>query len=209
MTYLEIGRLLRANTSGFVFGVRVSQLDLPTDSLPCFGALVRVPQERGYQIYGLIHDIHIDDDGLVRQLVTAEGVEESVIADNRLNRNVPLEMSVLSVGYELDKAIYHLLPPRPPLSLDIIYLCEADEICRFTSAGRFGYFRHVLRAVDLPVGELLAAHIQQAQTAHAAVGDPDWVNAATQELITLLRDDYPSLMGVLGALSDALPGTPQ
>ena len=52
-----------------------------------------------YQVYGLIHDIHIDDDGLVRQLVTAEGVEEAVIADNRMNRNVPLEMSVLSVGY--------------------------------------------------------------------------------------------------------------
>ena len=44
---------------------------------------MRVPQENGYQIYGLIHDIHIDDDGLVRQLVTAEGVDENVIADNR------------------------------------------------------------------------------------------------------------------------------
>ncbi|HLF90293.1 MAG TPA: hypothetical protein VI451_15200, partial [Anaerolineales bacterium] len=59
---LEIGRLLRAGTSGFVVGCRVSQLDAPS-----FGGLVRVPLGRGYQIYGLIYDIHIDDDGLVRQ----------------------------------------------------------------------------------------------------------------------------------------------
>ncbi|MGW8251111.1 MAG: hypothetical protein ACWGO1_10750 [Anaerolineales bacterium] len=202
MTTIEIGRLLRANTSGFVVGCRVSQLDAPS-----FGALVRAPQLEGYQIYGLIHDIHIDDDGLVRQLVTAEGVEESVIADNRLNRNVPLEMSVLAVGYADGERLLHLLPPRPPLSLDLIYLCEPQELCRFTSAGRFGYFRHILRAQDVPVGELLAAHLQSAQASHQAAGNPGWGAAAQQELITLLRDDYPTLMGVLGALSDALPGT--
>jgi hypothetical protein len=201
MAHIEIGRLLRANTAGFVVGCRVNQLEAPS-----FGALVRVPQVDGYQIYGLIHDMHIDDDGLVRQLVTAEGVDESVIADNRLNRNVPLEMSVLVVGYAEGERVLHLLPPRPPLSLDQIYLCEADEIRRFTAAGRFGYFRHILRAKEMPVGELLAAHLAQAQEAHAEAGNLVWSDAATQELIILLRDDYSTLMSVLGALSDALPG---
>jgi hypothetical protein len=119
-----------------------------------------------------------------------------------MNRNVPLEMSVLSVGYRLSGQIYHLLPPRPPLSLDVILLCDPDELRRFTSAGRFGYFRHVLRFQDLPVGEVLAAHVQQAGRVHAAAGDAAWASRATQELITLLRDDYPTLMQVLGALSD-------
>jgi hypothetical protein len=199
MNTIEIGRLLRAGTSGFVVGCRVSQLDSPS-----FGALVRVPLPDGYQIYGLIYDMRIDDDGLVRQLVTADGVDDSIIADNRHNRNVPVELSVLSVGYQQAGRIYHLLPPRPPLSLDLIYLCSPDELCQFTSVGRFGYFRHILRATDLPIGELLAAHLQQSQAAHAAGGQPDWSNAATQELITLLRDDYPSLMAVLGALADAV-----
>jgi hypothetical protein len=198
MASIEIGRLLRAGTAGFVVGCRVSQLDSPS-----FGCLVRVPLEQGYQIYGLIHDMRIDDDGLVRQLVTADGVDENVIADNRVNRNVPVEMSVLAVGYRQDGRIFHLLPPRPPLSLDVIYQCEEEEVCAFTSAGRFGYFRHILRAADLPVGELLAAHLQQAHAAHCASGDRDWASRATQELITLLRDDYPTLMSVLGALADA------
>jgi hypothetical protein len=196
---IQIGRLLRAGTPGFVVGCRVTQLDSPS-----FGALVKAPAGEGYDIFGLIYDIHVDDDGLVRQLVTAEGVDDSVINDNRLNRNVPLEMSVLAVGYRQSGLIYHLLPPRPPLSLDVILLCGPDELRQFTAAGRFGYFRHVLRTQDLPVGEVLAAHVQQAQRVHAAAGDPGWGSRATQELITLLRDDYPTLMQVLGALSDAV-----
>ena len=38
---------------------------------PAFGALC-ARRWGQYQVYGLIYDIHIDDDGLVRQLVTAE-----------------------------------------------------------------------------------------------------------------------------------------
>jgi len=194
---IQIGRLLRAGTTGFVVGCRITQLESPS-----FGAFVKASLDEDYEIFGLITDIHIDDDGLVRQLVTAEGVDESVIADNRLNRNIPLEMSVLSVGYRKGGQISHMLPPRPPLSLDQIYLCSPDELLRFTGFGRFGYFRHILRAADLPIDEILAAHIQQAHIAQQDNGNPDWLNRATQELITLLRDDYTTLMGVLNALSD-------
>jgi len=194
MTSIEIGRLLRAGTSGFIAGCRINQLDMPA-----FGALVRVPLGEDYQVYGLIHDIHIDDDGLVRQLVTADNVSEEVLHDNRERRIVPVEMSVLSVGYEQSGKIYHLLPPRPPLSLDIVYLCSAEEVGQFVRAGRLGYFRHILRARDLPVGEILAAHLMHV---HQLIRDKSWVESAVQELITLLRDDYPTLISVLGALSE-------
>ena len=190
---IEIGRLLRAGTTGFIAGCSVSQFETPA-----FGGLVRAPLGNGYQVYGLIYDIHIDDDGLVRQLVTSDNISAEVMRDNRERRIVPVEMSVLSVGFEQDGHIFHLLPPRPPLSLDVIYRCDNQEVARFTAAGHFGYFRHILRVKDAPVGELLAAHIRQAAVAHT----PDWQEAAVQELITLLRDDYPTLMAVLGALSD-------
>jgi hypothetical protein len=189
---IEIGRLLRAGTTGFIAGCRVNQLDAPS-----FGALVRAPLGDGYQIFGIIYDIHIDDDGLVRQLVTADNVSAEVMKDNRERRIVPVEMSVLAVGYEQDGKIFHLLPPRPPLSLDVIYKCDEKDIARFTE--RFGYFRHILNSKDVPVGEVLAAHIQQASAVHK---DKVWKEKATHEVITLLRDDYPTLMSVLGALSD-------
>ncbi len=191
---IEIGRLLRAGTTGFIAGCRVNQLDVPS-----FGALVRAPLEDGYNVYGIIHDIHIDDDGLVRQLVTASNVSDDVLRDNRENRIVPVEMSVLAVGYEQNGKTYHLLPPRPPLSLDVIYLCNDNEINQFVSAGRFGYFRHILRAKELPIGELFAAHFKQVKSVNH---DSVWSKNAVQELMTLLRDDYPTLMSILGALRD-------
>ena len=194
---IQIGHLLRAGTTGFVAGCSVSQLEAPA-----FGALVRAPLGDDYQVYGLIYDIHIDDDGLVRQLVTAENVSREVIEDNRTRRIVPVEMSVLSVGYEQDGRISHLLPPRPPLSLDVVYMCSDAELVKFTSAGRFGYFRHILQAKDIPIGEVLAAHILQVKQRSR---NEKWGEQATQELITLLRDDYPTLMSVLGALSDSIP----
>ena len=197
MQSIEIGRLLRSGTTGFVAGCNVSQLEAPV-----FGGLVRAPLGNGYQVYGLIYDIHIDDDGLVRQLVTVGNVSEEVIADNRERRIVPVEMSVLTVGYEEGKKVSHLLPPRPPLSLDVIYKCSDEDLVRFTGAGRFGYFRHILRAQDAPVGEMLAAHVQQVAQAHTK--DADWQDKAIKEIITLLRDDYPTLMSVLGALGETV-----
>ena len=193
---IQIGHLLRAGTTGFVAGCSVSQLEAPA-----LGAQVRAPLAAGYQVYGLIHDIHIDDDGLVRQLVTAGDVRPEVMRDNRERRIVPVEMTVLAVGYEQGGQVSHLLPPRPPLSLDVIYLCSDAELAKFTSAGRFGYFRHVLQARDIPIGEVLAAHLLQVKQ---KTKKDEWVEAATRELITLLRDDYPTLMSVLGALGEVV-----
>lgn len=200
MSTIQIGRIMSAATTEFVVGCRVNQLDAPG-----FGNLVRVPVVEDIQTYGLIYDMRINDDGLVRQLVTAHGVDEAVINDNRVNRNMPVEMSVLVVGYQQGDEIKHLLPPRPALSLDMITQCSPEEVVAFTSAGCFGYLRHVLHAENAPVGELLAAHIAQAVEAHKAAGDETWGQRVAAELITLLRDDYATLMNVLSALGDALP----
>lgn len=192
----SIGRLLRAGIQGCVVGCRLTQEHAPT-----FGQMVRVPLEDGTIIYGLVYDIHIDDDGLVRQLVTSEGISPEVIEDNRRNRNVPLEMSVLFVGYERAGRISHLLPPRPPLTLDSIQPCSEIDLARFTAAGQFGYLRHLLADPTLPADELLAVHLRDAQAAHRAEGSA-WTENAARAVIALLKDDYARLINVLGALSE-------
>jgi hypothetical protein len=197
MTTIELGRALRSSVSGCVVGCRVSQIDAPE-----FGGMVSIPLDDGSKIFGLITDIHIDDDGLVRQLVTAENITAEVIEDNRLNRNVPVEISVLFIGYERDGQYRHLLPPRPPLSLLAIYPCGEQEISAFVSTGRMGYLRHILCAVDLPVAELVAAHIRQAGAIQEKIGNVEWTETATRELIILLRDDYATLNTVLSSLAD-------
>ncbi|MBN2256287.1 MAG: hypothetical protein JW704_00405 [Anaerolineaceae bacterium] len=199
-TPIEIGRLLRSSLTGFVAGCRVDQ-----PSLPVFGTLVRVPIEDQLEAFGLVYDIHMDDDGLVRQLATSHSLPPEVIADNRNNRNMPVEISIITVGRRKTGILSHLLPGHPPVSLDVLYRCTSQEVRDFTTTGRLGYFRHILRAEELPVGELLAAHLEQARAAHRESGDPAWFKNATRELITLLRDDYPTLMSVLNALSDLGP----
>ncbi len=195
-----IGRLLRSGITGFVAGCPIVDQEVPR-----FGALVRAPLGPKDQIYGIVHEISIIDDGLVRQLVTRDQlVDATVIADNRTNRTVPMEISVLAVGYRRADVIHHSLPPRAPLSLDTIHQCSDAEIVAFTNAGRFGYLRHLLRNPDLPVAELVAAHIAQADAANSAAGDKDWRQRAAQELIALLRGDYEMLMQMLNALSDTV-----
>lgn len=195
MEPIAFGRLLRSNTTSCVVGCSVSQTDAPA-----FGQMVRIPLEDGVTVYGLVFDIHIDDDGLVRQIVTAPNVKPEVIEDNRRNRNMPVEMSVLFVGYMQTGHISYALPPRPPLSLDAIYPCTPDEVHQFTSLGRFGYLRHLFRSPDLPADDLLAAHLAQVQQASPAGLD----EAAVSEVISLLKDDYTRLTTVLKAVSDVM-----
>jgi len=196
---INIGRLLRSNITGCVIGCRVGQ-----QSEFEFGSMIQIPlnDQSDTILYGIIYDMHIDDDGLVKQLVAAENVSEEVILDNRLNRNVPIEISVLYIGYETNSQISHLLPPKPPLVLDAIKKCEQNEIVKFTEIGRFGYFRHILAVENAPVEEVIAAHLKHADLCHKQVGNSHWLQEATQELIILLRDDYSTLMRVLSALSD-------
>ncbi|MBX3002827.1 MAG: hypothetical protein KF821_11110 [Anaerolineales bacterium] len=192
----KVGYLLRSAITGFVAGTKVTEEDAPH-----FGALVRAPLGQSMWIYGLIYAMHIDDDGMVRQIATTDQVDDAIIADNRRNRTVPLEISVLTIGHSRDGVISHLLPPRAPLSLDIVWQCEPAEVAQFTE--RLGYFRHVLRNganPESPAAELLAAHLAQAAAAH---NDTQWRTRATQEIITLLRDDYQTLMQVMSALADS------
>ena len=74
-------------------------------------------------------------------------------------------------------------------------------MARFTSAGRFGYFRHILHNKDVPVSEVIAAHLAEASKAHGKNGTI-WKENTIHELITLLRDDYSTLMSVIGVFSE-------
>jgi hypothetical protein len=198
---IEIGRVLRANTAGFAVGSRVKQL-----SVPGFGSLVRAqPAAENEAIYGLIYNINIDDDQLIRRLVMVENPRKEVIDDQRNNRILPIEMSVLAVGYRLNGSLYYGLPPRPPLNLDPVMLVgDMSEVREFTSNP--SYLRLILRAEGsrVPVDQLLVAHLHDAYRRRG--DDVTWIVAMVRELIELLRSNYDVLIPTLEALSSALPG---
>ena len=194
------GRVLRAGTQGFTIGCQVRQL-----SGPSFGCLVKAqPVDAREAIFGLIYNMNVDDDPLVRRLILADNQPEAVINDQRQNRLLPIEMSVLAVGFCRDGRFYHGLPPRPPLNLDPVLLClDKAEVVRFTD--RLGYLRLILRGKDLgvPVDQLLVAHLQDIYRLRGY--DADWAVAVITEVIELLRNDYETLVPVLEAIGEALP----
>ena len=200
MTNVEIGRILRASTTGFAVGCRVNQLQTPA-----FGGLVKAqPVDAREAVYGLIYDMHVDDDPLVRRLVLAESPSAELINDQRDNRMLPIEMSVLAVGYRSDGALRHGLPPRPPLNLDPVELVrDPAEIRAFTA--RLGYLRLILRANanNVPIDQLLVAHVRDVYALRGE--DGAWATAVIQEIIELLRSNYETLIPTLEALSDSLP----
>ncbi len=194
------GRIISANSRECVVAYRTAEQEIPR-----FGSMVRIPVSaaQDFRIYGLVTDVQIEEDGFLRQLAAAEEIPEEVLMDNRTNRNVPIVLRVLFIGYADENGISHLLPPSPPLSLSSIFRCDSTETARFTAHGNFGYFRHMLRAVNVPAAELFAVHIRLASIAQNAKHNEGWTKAAVEELITLLRDDYAGLTAILGALGDA------
>jgi hypothetical protein len=186
---LEVGRIIRSSTTRFAVGCQVLR-----PQVPAFGSLIKVHALGDDEIYGLIHDVRMEVDPFVLQMATTDGLLPEYIEDQRRNRQVPIEVGVLVVGYRHAAVIYHRLPPQPPLSLDVIYTCASAELVEFT--GHFDYFRLVLDNGDLPADELLAANLRHAAQARGTAGH-DFLVDAGRELARLLALDLPRLDGLL------------
>lgn len=189
-----IGRILSASTAGFSVGARVNQLDEPG-----FGMLVRAQPRSEHRevVYGLLYDVRIDDDPMVKQLVLADSVSEEAIRDQHFHRIVPVEMKILSIGYMQNGAgaIRHMLPPRPPLSLDPVYLCSDEEIQ--IALGYFGYFRMVLSNASVPSEQLLAAALLNVAKTYPEENQYQFLVEAGQEAARLLANDLARLDNLL------------
>jgi hypothetical protein len=190
----EIGRVLRASTTCFAVGCRVTEL-----KGPAFGAMVKAsPLDGRESVYGFIYDLHIQDDPLVRQLIVAQDVPPETIEDQRHNRRVPIEIEIVTVGNQLGGAPQHQLPPRPPISLDPVYLCDDDEVRAFT--GQLDFMRLLLNARDVPADELIVACLRLAAGVRPAAERGPFLLDAGRELARLMGSDLVRLEALLGRL---------
>lgn len=188
---LTIGWVLRASTIGFTVGCRTLQSDVPQ-----FGNLVKVPLPNDHtHIFGLIYDVQVQDDPAVRQLILAGEMETEAILDQRENRLVPIEISVLVVGYQAGRDIIQGLPPQPPVSLDRLTMCDETDIRAFTK--QLDYIRLVLNATQIPADELLVTNLRQAAAAHSLETRRQFLLNAGREIARLLSFDLVRLDGIL------------
>jgi hypothetical protein len=147
-------------------------------------------------VVGVIMAIRVDDDPLVRQLIMAGAGNLSAVRDQRENRLVPVEIDVLNVGYVLKDMVFHNLPPRPPLSLDPVTLCAAEDVAYFTR--QLDFLRLIASNGGTSVADLLGAAIQKAAaTRHSRAEQTDFLIRAGRHLAAILSHDMLMLQYVL------------
>lgn len=192
ITTLPIGWVLRASTVGFTVGCRVLQPNIPQ-----FADLVKVPlPDEKIDIFGLIYDVQVKDDPAVRQLIMVGEMEPEAVLDQRENRLVPIEIGVLVVGYQREQSqIIQGLPPRPPLSLDTLILCDDADIRAFTD--NLDYLRLVLNAAQISADEVLSTNLRRAAQAQPEETRRQFLVSAGRELARLLNSDLVRLDTIL------------
>jgi hypothetical protein len=187
-----VGWVLRASTTGFTVGCRVLEPNTPN-----FGYFVKVPVGET-QVIGLIYNVSVNDDPAVRQLILAETLGPEAMRDQRENRLVPIEVSVLVVGYKLGELYLQNLPPQPPISLDELQTCTRREVKGFTES--LDYLRLVLKANQVPVDDLLIASLNQARQARAEAEQRDFLLKAGREIGRYLSNDLVRLESIIRQL---------
>ena len=192
-----IGRVLRASTRGYACGTHSAKIDERHD----FGAFVKAPIANSADIFavGVVYAVEIKDDLLINELVMAESVDPNVLYDQRENRMIPVEISVLNIGYGANRRFTHSMPPRPPMSLSPVYLCSADDVYYFTQKQAF--FRLIVKASEVPSDDLLAAVIRLASYAYPEGERYEFVVRCGQELTRLLSSDMSRLASILALIA--------
>lgn len=189
-----VGRVLRSNSSSFVFG-----FSRPDDEPPGFGSLVQANLVN-LRIYGLVYDVAVMDDPFVRQVVAASSdLQPERIEDMRQRRQVPMEITALTVAYQQDDQMYQRIPARPPGALQPILVC--DNRTTRDALKDFNFFRTVLNAFNCPAEELLAASLRRAARCQLAGKEQDYLLRAGRELARVLSADISRLDAILRRLA--------
>jgi hypothetical protein len=183
-----VGKVISASNARFAVGCRLMRSQVPT-----FGALVKADAENEITIAGLIRDVQLLDDPLVRQVAVMVEERPELIAD-QYQRLLPIEVQVQVAGYYCQGRWCHWLPPQPPMSLAQIVTCTDEELCAFSQ--RLDYFRLILDSRDPLADELLAAHLRQAAAARGE-GARAFLLEAGRELARLLATDLQRLDAIL------------
>jgi len=205
-----VGRVLQASTTRITVGCQ-PPIAVQNQTVPPFGSLVKAAGPGEDVTYGLVHNVVIEDDLFVRQLVAAGMDDEVYIADQRQRRQVPIIVEVLLVGVggsarnpgggAMQEAggvrvePRYILPPQPPSTLDKVYACNSAEIVRFTA--RHDWLHTILATPDIAADALIVAAIGAAAQARPPDQREAYLVTAGRELARLLAQDPIRLDGIL------------
>jgi hypothetical protein len=185
----KIGEVIEASTGEFM--AQCYELHQP----PPFGSLVKA-REGEVEIYGVVSQAQTTSIEPGRRPIARgreEAEEEDVFRSSpQLARLLRTDFTALVVGHEEGQKLHHYLPPRPAKIHSFVYLCDAEEVEKFSQSLDF---LSILVGVVVQADELIAASLRHAAAAHRDPGD--FLTRAGRELAVLLGGETNRLNTIL------------
>ncbi len=186
----KIGEVIVAGTGEFV--AECYELHTP----PPLGSLVRTTDGE-VEIYGVVCNASTESIDPGRRPL-ARGREESEESNiyrqhPQLSRLLRTTFDTLVIGHGEGDELHHYLPPRPPRVHSFVYLCEGDEVRRFTES--LDFLAILLSARSGSVDEVVSACLRQAARAHD--DERAFLVKAGKELAVLLGGELNRLNAIL------------
>jgi hypothetical protein len=159
----KIGEVIEASTGQFV--AECYELHTP----PPLGSLIKT-SDGDVEIYGVVYNAATESIEPNRRPIARgrdEDTEENIYRQHpQLSKLLRTTFDTLVVGHSKSEATspLHYLPPRPPRVHSFVYLCEQDEVCRFTQS--LDFLPILLGTRAEAVDEIVAACLRQASCAH-------------------------------------------
>ena len=188
----KIGEIIEASTGEFL--AQCYELHQP----PPFGSLVKT-REGEIEIYGVVCDAATTSIEPGRHPIARgreEAEEEDVFRSSpQLAKLLRTDFTALVVGHregEEDEKLHHYLPPRPARIHSFVYVCDAEEVTKFSQSFDF---LSILVAAKGHTDELIAASLR-----HAAQAQPDprhFLVTAGKKLAVLLGAEPNRLNTIL------------
>jgi hypothetical protein len=100
-------------------------------------------------------------------------------------------------GHKDGDKVSHYLPPNPARIHAFVYLCNPEEVRKFSQS--FGFLNILINAsLPVPADELIGASLRRMSQAHD--DGHAFLVAAGKELAALLSGQYDRLKSILGRL---------
>jgi hypothetical protein len=192
---------------GEVVAAQVAEFEAQCDQLhgaPPLGALVRVNAGPDFTIFGLVAGISTGgvDPGMRPIPRGRDGCEDSEIflAHPDLAHLLATSVRCLVVGFCQAGTMYRYLPALPVPIHYSVTLCAPAEVDAFTRD--LGYFPMIISARDVPIEEVVAAHVRHTAEARDLIA-PDaeqpyaFSVRAGRTLAQLLRGEPQRLSTIL------------
>ncbi len=195
---MRIGEIIQTRSTGFV--AESYQLHQP----PALGSLVKVKVDDHREIYAVVSYGETGGIEPGRRAVrwsTDEVFDEAIYKEHpELRRTLRTEFTALPVGSVEGEEARQGLPSEPPPMHYSVYLCQSEEVHRFTE--ELYYLRLLLTGEGpVPKEQLLVTHLREVYRARGK--DEEWLSRAAREIARLLKRDYDRLMTVLLGIESA------